>query len=55
MTEPVVTPNALDRALEITRAAYEEAMRRHSLLPSTIALIHTYAEQHLSALDEPED
>lgn len=47
-----VTANALDRAAEIVRAAYEEALRRHSLLPSTIELIHTYAEENLSALNE---
>lgn len=42
--------SALGRALEITRAAYEEAMLRHGLLPSTVALISTYAEETLALL-----
>ncbi|WP_157432018.1 hypothetical protein [Actinomadura hibisca] len=42
----------LHAALEVTKAAYEEALRQHGMLPSTIALITTYAERNLAALDE---
>ncbi|MFG2006097.1 hypothetical protein ACGFNU_43795 [Spirillospora sp. NPDC048911] len=40
-------------AVEVVRAAYEEALLKHGLLPSTVALIHSYAEENLAALDEP--
>lgn len=45
----------LDQALEVARAAYEEAMRRHGLLPSTITLISGYAEQNIQALRDEDD
>ncbi|GAA1555307.1 hypothetical protein GCM10009678_42890 [Actinomadura kijaniata] len=41
---------AMRLAAEVVKAAYEEAMRRHGLLPSTVALISDYAEQNLAAL-----
>ncbi|GAA1540347.1 hypothetical protein GCM10009678_23460 [Actinomadura kijaniata] len=41
----------LSRAIEIVKAAYEEAMRTHGLLPSAIELISSYAEANLAALN----
>ncbi|WP_169813884.1 hypothetical protein [Actinomadura kijaniata] len=41
----------LSQAIEIVRAAYEEAMRAHGLLSSTIELISSYAEANLAALN----
>ncbi|MGI5167849.1 hypothetical protein ACQEU3_26210 [Spirillospora sp. CA-253888] len=38
--------------MEVAKAAYEEALQQHGMLPSTIALISSYAEQNLAALDE---
>ncbi|MFC5182172.1 hypothetical protein [Actinomadura harenae] len=42
-------------AVQIVTAAYAEAMRRHGLLPSTIAVITTYAEENLAALEREPD
>ncbi|KAB2339177.1 hypothetical protein [Actinomadura rudentiformis] len=42
-------------AMEVARAAYEEALLKHGMLPSTVALIHTYAEANLAALEEEPD
>ncbi|MFC5183196.1 hypothetical protein [Actinomadura harenae] len=41
---------AVDQAFEVARAAYEEAMREHGLLSSTIALISGYAASNIAAL-----
>ncbi|WP_026416357.1 hypothetical protein [Actinomadura oligospora] len=41
---------AVDQAFEVARAAYEEAMRDHGLLNSTIALISGYAADNIAAL-----
>ncbi|MEV5568407.1 hypothetical protein AB0L06_00035 [Spirillospora sp. NPDC052269] len=45
----------LHQATEIVRAAYEEAMRRHGFLSSTIRVINSYAEQSLAELDAASD
>lgn len=42
-------------AVEVVRAAYQEAMVMHGLLPATVELIHSYAEENLAALDGEED
>ncbi|KAB2342928.1 hypothetical protein [Actinomadura rudentiformis] len=42
-------------AVEMVRAAYEEALIMHGMLPSTVALIHTYADANLAALEEAPD
>ncbi|MQY07283.1 hypothetical protein [Actinomadura macrotermitis] len=45
----------LSSALEIAKAAYEEALIRHGMLPAAIAVVHAYAEQNLEALEAEED
>lgn len=37
-------------AVEVVRAAYQEAMTKHGLPPATVELIHTSAEEDLAAL-----
>ncbi|MFC5182032.1 hypothetical protein [Actinomadura harenae] len=51
MTVPEMDRTHLLRAAEIVRAAYEEAMRRHGFLSSTIRVVSMYAEQSLAELD----
>ncbi|WP_067489422.1 hypothetical protein [Actinomadura hibisca] len=46
---------SLRLAAEVVKAAYEEALRRHGMLPSTITLISSYAEDNLTALHEEPD
>ncbi|MFD0857285.1 hypothetical protein ACFQ07_34090 [Actinomadura adrarensis] len=41
--------------MDIARAAYEEALRRHGMLASTIALISVYAEENLAEVDGDDD
>lgn len=56
MTSPELDRVLLLRAAEIVRASYEEAMRRHGFLSSTIRAISSHAEQFLADLDAvPED
>ncbi|MGI5165671.1 hypothetical protein ACQEU3_15045 [Spirillospora sp. CA-253888] len=43
------------RALEVVKAAYEEALRQHGMLSSTIVLISSYAEDNLAALADRDD
>ncbi len=46
---------AMALTTQIVKAAYEEAMREHGLLPFTVALISGCAERKLAALDEVPD
>ncbi|WP_433326975.1 hypothetical protein [Spirillospora sp. CA-294931] len=39
-------------AVEVVRAAYAEALLKHELPPSTVGLIHIYADENIAALDE---
>lgn len=55
MTGDVEISEELRLAVEVVRAAYQEAMTKHGLLPSTVELIHTYAEENLAALDGEND
>ncbi|MFI6514088.1 hypothetical protein ACIBF1_00850 [Spirillospora sp. NPDC050679] len=41
--------------MEVVKAAYEEALRQHGMLPSTIVLISSYAEDNLAALADQDD
>ncbi|MFC5185391.1 hypothetical protein [Actinomadura harenae] len=51
MTSGRVDDASLRLAAEIVRAAYEEGMRRHGMLGSTIAVISSYAQKNLTDLD----
>ncbi|GAA2406003.1 hypothetical protein GCM10010191_12490 [Actinomadura vinacea] len=50
-----LTPQVLGRAMDIARAAYEEALRRHGMLAGTIALISVYAEENLAEVNGEDD
>ncbi|WP_344587540.1 hypothetical protein [Actinomadura vinacea] len=41
--------------MDIARAAYEEALRRHGMLAGTIALISVYAEENLAEVNGEDD
>ncbi|NVI86430.1 hypothetical protein [Actinomadura sp. BRA 177] len=45
-----ITAADLAAALEITRAAYQEAMTRAGMLAGKIAEVHAYAESQLAEL-----
>ncbi|MFC9976875.1 hypothetical protein ACFVH6_38845 [Spirillospora sp. NPDC127200] len=48
---PSDAPLPLNAALEITKAAYEEAMRTYGLLPSAITAISALAATCVAELD----
>ncbi|WP_131740986.1 hypothetical protein [Actinomadura roseirufa] len=51
----VVTAGEVTAALEITRAAYQEAMTRAGMLAGKIAEVHAYAESQLAEVAEQDD
>ncbi|MEV5568619.1 hypothetical protein AB0L06_01100 [Spirillospora sp. NPDC052269] len=51
MTGTRVERGTLSLAAEIVQAAYEEAMRQHGMLSSTISVVSSYAQKNLAALD----
>ncbi|MFG1997516.1 hypothetical protein ACGFNU_00020 [Spirillospora sp. NPDC048911] len=51
------TPEQLQRivlrlALNVAKAAYEEALLRHGMLKGTVELIHAYADHNLADLED---
>ncbi|XRQ12163.1 hypothetical protein ACN3XK_15080 [Actinomadura welshii] len=50
-----ITAAEVAAALEITRAAYQEAMTRAGMLAGKIAEVHAYAESQLAELAELAD
>ncbi|WP_157429827.1 hypothetical protein [Actinomadura oligospora] len=52
MTGARVERVALRLAVEVVQVAYEEAMRQHGVLGSTVALVSSSAHKNLGALDD---
>jgi len=50
-----ITAAEVVAALEITRAAYQEAMSRAGMLAGQIAEVHAYAESQLAELADQDD